>query len=586
MAMEACQAINVAKRSCWIGLNRPFTHWDDGTDAEKFSNWAPGEPNDAGYNEDCTEMYAKNGRWNDLACSARRYFLCNARTVIQRMDTEKRKKMILKRLRRHKSTWKRYRRIEYRKKIRKQYREKMMKYMKEQRKKQRAKMMREREMLRQRSFKNMYGGFMGKMNIGPTRAMDKYGGMSPQSGMNNMMNMGRGFPKQNVGMGGLNAMKYDKYSMKSGMQNGWIDFRGQGMRRRRMIMQDYIMDKLLKEDEIEIFESDPFDEFDVDPNEPTLDEMDDPQEFIDALHDRDDGRIPWKKRLEMDMNMDEFMEMDTFGVGEFDDLGDDEDDDIDIDIKCTFFSSLHGLFELCIDSEGIDVKKYLKKRVKGFDDRNDGKVVYVKNMTNSSGLVENEDDWYDDDDYGYLNYMEYEDLKYKLAVRYDNITMTNLDYNDNDRDNEYKDDALDESENDDIDNYHLRLDSFIYDFDSNHNKQCWKYLYEFSLCFEPQHNDDNDDNEEYDMLIEISKSRKIVFPSKFIRFNNDLEWDEINLIHNTEENRKIITKCIHIFDAKICIECRKEINDLNDNLPLSYIANVLIHDDQLSQESL
>ncbi|XP_059518197.1 pulmonary surfactant-associated protein D-like isoform X2 [Myotis daubentonii] len=40
-----------------------------------YSNWAPGEPNNAAGNEHCVEMYT-NGKWNDTPCGERRLVIC------------------------------------------------------------------------------------------------------------------------------------------------------------------------------------------------------------------------------------------------------------------------------------------------------------------------------------------------------------------------------------------------------------------------------------------------------------------------------------------------------------------------------
>jgi hypothetical protein len=43
--------------------------WDDGTPFQ-LTNWNPGEPNDAGANEDCVEIVgAAAGKWNDVPCA-------------------------------------------------------------------------------------------------------------------------------------------------------------------------------------------------------------------------------------------------------------------------------------------------------------------------------------------------------------------------------------------------------------------------------------------------------------------------------------------------------------------------------------
>merc|ERR1712154_288303 len=71
---EKCLAMG-EKWHCWIGLKRPFTQWIDGS-AIPFTAWSPGEPNNAGNNEDCTEIYSEKKKWNDLKCSTHRAFIC------------------------------------------------------------------------------------------------------------------------------------------------------------------------------------------------------------------------------------------------------------------------------------------------------------------------------------------------------------------------------------------------------------------------------------------------------------------------------------------------------------------------------
>ena len=55
--------------SLWIGLERtgPSSFaWTNG-DALTYTNWAGGEPNNAGGNENYVHTYANNGTWNDLS---------------------------------------------------------------------------------------------------------------------------------------------------------------------------------------------------------------------------------------------------------------------------------------------------------------------------------------------------------------------------------------------------------------------------------------------------------------------------------------------------------------------------------------
>lgn len=55
----------------WIGFSDATTEgsfvWYDGAPIS-YTNWAPGEPNDAGGVEDCTQIYP-DGSWNDLNCA-------------------------------------------------------------------------------------------------------------------------------------------------------------------------------------------------------------------------------------------------------------------------------------------------------------------------------------------------------------------------------------------------------------------------------------------------------------------------------------------------------------------------------------
>nr|AGI61062.1 perlucin [Sinohyriopsis cumingii] len=56
----------------WMGTNGasvPFS----------YTNWYPGQPSHK--NENCAEvMWALNGRWNDLDCTIRQSFICQARS--------------------------------------------------------------------------------------------------------------------------------------------------------------------------------------------------------------------------------------------------------------------------------------------------------------------------------------------------------------------------------------------------------------------------------------------------------------------------------------------------------------------------
>ncbi|XP_060556957.1 perlucin-like protein [Ruditapes philippinarum] len=70
----------------WIGLDdtQKENNWQwsssEGTQSlGKFSNWAPGEPNNDRGDEDCGEIFAKMskiGKWNDAPCSTKLPYIC------------------------------------------------------------------------------------------------------------------------------------------------------------------------------------------------------------------------------------------------------------------------------------------------------------------------------------------------------------------------------------------------------------------------------------------------------------------------------------------------------------------------------
>ncbi|XP_031160373.1 L-selectin-like [Sander lucioperca] len=66
---------------CWIGLQKGKTHrwmWSDGRGTAQFTPWAVGEPDNAGGNEWCGEMF-QNGRWNDAQCGGDSVYVCYER---------------------------------------------------------------------------------------------------------------------------------------------------------------------------------------------------------------------------------------------------------------------------------------------------------------------------------------------------------------------------------------------------------------------------------------------------------------------------------------------------------------------------
>ncbi|XP_064415760.1 galactose-specific lectin nattectin-like [Latimeria chalumnae] len=64
----------------WIGgyrqLFKKSFYWLDGS-RWNYSNWAPGEPNNFFFFENCLEMnYPHTGAWNDIRCWYRKPFVC------------------------------------------------------------------------------------------------------------------------------------------------------------------------------------------------------------------------------------------------------------------------------------------------------------------------------------------------------------------------------------------------------------------------------------------------------------------------------------------------------------------------------
>ena len=70
----------------WFGLNDQGQEgvWRhvDGTTA-KYTSWYPGEPNNAGGNEDCAAInFNDRGKWLDAPCNSnRKYFVCEKKAM-------------------------------------------------------------------------------------------------------------------------------------------------------------------------------------------------------------------------------------------------------------------------------------------------------------------------------------------------------------------------------------------------------------------------------------------------------------------------------------------------------------------------
>jgi hypothetical protein len=86
---DAAENAWIRARANDLGMSTPWLHAlraGDGTFtwylgsrfAMGYQNWSPGEPNDAGGNEDYVQMYP-DGRWNDLANTTGHGYVCVAR---------------------------------------------------------------------------------------------------------------------------------------------------------------------------------------------------------------------------------------------------------------------------------------------------------------------------------------------------------------------------------------------------------------------------------------------------------------------------------------------------------------------------
>ncbi|KAL8582533.1 hypothetical protein ACOMHN_066797 [Nucella lapillus] len=76
----------------WIGLSDLQTEdtwlWVDNTTVSGFLNWAAGEPNSLGQEEDCGSVWGTRGqslmgKWNDKACHTQQHFVCQKQPIIR-----------------------------------------------------------------------------------------------------------------------------------------------------------------------------------------------------------------------------------------------------------------------------------------------------------------------------------------------------------------------------------------------------------------------------------------------------------------------------------------------------------------------
>ncbi len=50
-------------------------YWMDGTEKD-YTHWDILQPSDLDENEDCVEVYADNGKWNDIFCNRVNAYVC------------------------------------------------------------------------------------------------------------------------------------------------------------------------------------------------------------------------------------------------------------------------------------------------------------------------------------------------------------------------------------------------------------------------------------------------------------------------------------------------------------------------------
>ena len=483
-ALDLCKHIAMPHTTphCWIGLQRPFHEWNDGTNAEeKYDNWYPGEPNNK--HEKCTEIYSEHrGLWNDLPCHYRRYFLCNVQTKIQRMDFHDREEMIAKRLGRHKLKWQAYQQAAYRKKVRKAFFEKLKVRQALVRKQAREQQQRMKEYYRQMAFNNMMGKVGQQSN---SLSAAGYGAM-------------RGpVPDLMTAFKGDSAFA-DNFEKRRRMRE-WIEQNSEGIKREQNMRKSVEKQKMMKK------------------HRSVRDK--------EALRSTDDNTMFYDETHELDMTEEQLKEV--------------EENVNPSPKRCIFVKDGEDLFELCMNDDLVEISKYVEKRAifDGVSDEdligddedlesvelNDGRYSYQTNNTFG--------------DYDMMDFQKFENFRYKQAMIRDMM-----------RENGTVDEnGLSVKKVEKV--QYLRSNEYIYDHEGHHKKQCFEDNKEVKVCLQFM-----EDNEE--MLLFVDEYTVYVDTTyNYISFNDDEDWNEIQrltLMDQDKENENI-KKCVNFNQRKICV---------------------------------
>ena len=473
-------------------------------------------------------MYSEHrGLWNDLSCHAMRYFVCNAQTSIQRMDFDKREELIAKRLTRHKLRWQAYQTEAYRRKIRKQFFDRMREHMRQVRKHQQKVQQRQREYMRQMAFSRMMNR-MGQRTSSMGLGMN-FGGYGNTGGGINMGyggSYGGGFRANSI-FGGDNELK--RRRLRNIIENSDNEMRVKidSMKDKHNKLKERERDKrdFRKLDENEMFEK-------------------------EEIHRK---------------NMD-FKNWRQYSI---------ENEYVNPSPKrCVLFTTDNNqkLYELCLNDNHVFVTNYVKKiRKPHISDYLEEDIEYINhikslktgNKSQSIEPIDNNDTIVLDGDM--MDFEKYQNDKYMEAILVDH-NQENANNNsvkhDDDKNIEIK--RMGRSTN------VFRIDEFLYNFEDNHRKQCYLERYPYRLCLECLELYDDTDTKTKDEIIlyygiQDSYIKEIQFNDNAVSFDDDNQWNEINQIITNDEIIEI-KKCLMYGDAQFClIKYNRNQNDNNNN---------------------